>query len=75
MAITEQALSRFEELQLESEKKPSAPLPSTKKKIDLLSELDQLPPPPTDTPKGVSKSASLPRGWHNHQLNYVEDWL
>ena len=61
-AITEQALSRLENLQLNSEQKPSAPEPS---KVDLLDELELLPPPPTNTPVGkggVSKSTSLPRG-------------
>lgn len=63
-AITEQALSRFEELQLNSEHTPSAP--SLVKKDDMLSELDQLPPPPKSLPaeRGVGKSTSLPRGTH-----------
>lgn len=67
--ITMQALNRLEELKLQDA--PSAPpltSSSTGKKktaANLLSELDSLPPPPINSPKGgvkASKSSTLPRG-------------
>lgn len=75
--ITMQALSRFEKLKLEptgpsAPPKQSSSSSGVKSDIDLLSELDQLPPPPSDSPKGTAKgtnrSATMPRGTYVQML-------
>lgn len=78
-AITMQALNRLEELKLESSSQPKlAPSTSTcstvrTKEASLLSELDLLPPPPKDSPKGASNRAStMPKGIYN---TYVHTYI
>lgn len=62
--ITMQALSRLEKLKLDS----SQTTPSTSKKADkksLLNELDNLPPPPSTQPKksvSATRASTMPRG-------------
>ena len=65
--MTMQALSRLEALKLEESSAPPISHVGTRRRpqTKLLGELDSLPPPPKDMPKGggqIGKSSLLPRG-------------